>query len=174
LLVDTKVDRRLKSNHDSKTTPPRGFIPSAFAAVTDVTLLPGQSVTVTSFYGTANHRLDVPVIARRLLQPGFVSFKLARAYELGQQVTSSIESHTINPLWDGHVQQMFLDNSLLGGVPQIVGEDNDDSKLRCTDEDGRLKALHLFAHIHGDIGERDYGSVEIAPTFFSSVRFCNT
>ena len=148
----------------------QGYVPSAFAVATDVTLRPGQSTAVTSFYGTANHILDVPVVARRLLQPGFVPFKLARANELGQQVTSCIESHTANPLWDGHVQQMLLDNSLLGGIPQIVGEDNDDSKLRCTDEDGRLKVLHLFSHIHGDIGKRDYGSVEIAPTFFSNVR----
>ena len=152
-----------------------GFVPSAFAAATDVTLQPGQSTTITSFYGTANHILDVPVIARRLLQRGFVPFKMTRANELGQQATSSIESHTANPLWDGHVQQMLLDNSLVGGIPQIVGEDNDDSKLRCTDEDGRLKVLHLFSHIHGDIGEREYSPVEIAPTFFSNVRwFCGS
>ena len=168
-LQEQTISDLLESNDEGSKHG--GFVPSAFAAATDVTLRPGQSITISSFYGTADHILDVPVIARRLLQPGFVSFKLARANELGQQVISAIESHTSNPLWDGHVQQMILDNSLLGGIPQIVGEDNDDSKLRCTDEDGRLKVLHLFSHIHGDIGGRDYTSVEIAPTFFSNVRY---
>jgi hypothetical protein len=146
----------------------RGKTPSAFAALTNITLRAGQSVTITTFFGKADHILDVPVIARRLLQPGFAEFKLARAGELAKQITSSVDGVTSNPLMDGHVQQMFLDNSLRGGMPQILGEDNDDSKLRCTDEDERLKVLHLFSRIHGDM-ERDYNSFEIAPTFFSNV-----
>jgi hypothetical protein len=145
-----------------------GKTPSAFGALTDVTLHVGQSLTMTTFFGKADHILDVPVIARRLLQPGFAQFKMTRASELAKQITSTVDSRTSNPLLDGHVQQMFLDNTLRGGIAQILGEDNDDSKLRCTDEDERLKVYHLFSRIHGDL-ERDYNLFEIEPTFFSSV-----
>ena len=82
-----------------------------------------------------------------------------------------METKTSNALFDGHVQQMFLDNSLRGGVPSILGEVDDDAKLRSADEDGRLKVFHLFSRIHGDL-ERDYNDFVISPTFFSQVR-CN-
>lgn len=144
---------------------------SAFAAVEDVTLNPGESFVVTTFFGKADRVLDVPVIARRLSQPGFALFKATRARELVKQITSSIETKTSNPLFDGHVQQMFLDNALRGGIPQILGDD-DDSRLRCADEDERLKVYHLFSRIHGDL-ERDYNDFEVEPAFFSNVRFGN-
>lgn len=141
---------------------------SAFAAVEDMTLNPGESLTITTFFGKADHVLEVPVIARRLLQSGFARFKATRARELVKQITSGVETKTSNPLFDGHVEQMFLDNSLRGGIPQILGED-EDSRLRCADEDDRLKVFHLFSRIHGDL-ERDYNDFEIEPTFFSNVR----
>ena len=145
----------------------QGKTPSAFAALENITLGVGESVTLTTFFGKADHLLDVPVIARRLLQPGFALFKATRANALAEQITSSVESETAHPIWDGHAQQMFLDNSLRGGIPQILGED-EDSKIRCTDEDDRLKVFHLFSRVHGDL-ERDYNDFEIAPTFFSNV-----
>lgn len=145
----------------------QGKTPSAFAALDNITLRVGESVTLTTFFGKADHLLDVPVIARRLLQSGFALFKATRANELAEQITSSVESETAYPIWDGHAQQMFLDNSLRGGIPQILGED-DDSRIRCTDEDDRLKVFHLFSRVHGDL-ERDYNDFEIAPTFFSNV-----
>jgi hypothetical protein len=148
----------------------QGKTPSAFAALENITLRVGESVTLTTFFGKAGHLLDVPVIARRLLQPGFAMFKATRANELAEQITASVESETAYPIWDGHAQQMFLDNSLRGGIPQILGED-DDSRIRCTDEDDRVKVFHLFSRVHGDL-ERDYNDFEIAPTFFSNVSGC--
>jgi hypothetical protein len=141
---------------------------SAFAAVENTTLNPGESLTVTTFFGKASRVLDVPVIARRLLQPGFALFKATRVRELVNQITSGVETKTANPLFNGHVQQMFLDNSLRGGIPQILGDVDDDAKLRCADEDDRLKVYHLFSRKHGDL-ERDYNNFEIEPTFFSNV-----
>jgi hypothetical protein len=43
------------------------------------------------------------------------------------------------------VQQMFLDNSLRGGIPTIFGEDDDNVKLLNADEDSRLKVFHLVS-----------------------------
>lgn len=102
------------------------------------------------------------------MQPGFGSYKTQRAREIVTQITAQIESKTAIPLFDGHVRQMFLDSSLNGGVPTILGEVDDDALMRNADEDKRLKVYHLFSRIHGDL-ERDYNDFKISPTFFSGV-----
>jgi hypothetical protein len=145
---------------------------SAFAAVDRFTLGPGESLTLSTFYGMAQHILDVPVIARRIVQPGFVQYKMTRTREIIAQITASVETKTAIPLFDGHVQQMFLDNSLRGGMPSILGDVDDDAKMRNADEDGRLKVFHFFSRAHGDL-ERDYNEFEVLPTFFSEVRPCS-
>lgn len=142
---------------------------SAFAAVENAILAPGDSLTITTYYGKADHVTDVPVVARRVLESGFAQFKEARSREVVHQITGSVETHTAIPLFDGHVQQMFLDNSLRGGIPALLGEVDDEAKMRSTDEDGRLKSFHVFSRRHGDL-ERDYNNFKIEPTFFSNVR----
>lgn len=145
---------------------------SAFAALQDEILKPQKSLTVTTYYGKAESVTDVPVFARRLLESGFAQFKEARATELVQQITMSVETKTAIPLFDGHVQQMFLDNALQGGMPGILGEVDDEAKARSTDEDARLKVFHLFSRGHGGM-ERDSKNFVIEPTFFSNVRIVN-
>ena len=139
---------------------------SAFAAVDDVIIYPGQSITISTFYGRANHITDVPVIARRVGHGGFAQYKLSRARELTKQITEEVETNTGNKLFDSHVQQMYLDNSLRGGVPVLLGEIDDYSQSLSVDEDSRIKVYHLFSRIHGDL-ERDYNDFVIKPTFFS-------
>mmetsp|Transcript_30834 Transcript_30834/g.58526 ORF Transcript_30834/g.58526 Transcript_30834/m.58526 type:complete len:1516 (+) Transcript_30834:418-4965(+) len=139
---------------------------SAFAAARDVIIHPGQSITITTFYGRANSITDVPVIARRIVQGGFARYKLSRARELVKQITEDVETKTGNKLFDGMVQQMYLDNSLRGGVPVLLGEIDDISQSLSVDEDSRIKVYHLFSRIHGDL-ERDYNDFVIEPTFFS-------
>ena len=134
-----------------------------------ISLGPGESVTISSFYGKAATVLEVPVIAARILQPGFGPYKKERVREIVKQVTAQIETKTAAPLFDGHVKQMFLDSSLNGGVPTLLGEVDDDALMRNADEDKRLKVYHLFSRIHGDL-ERDYNAFEVSPTFFSQVR----
>lgn len=139
---------------------------SAFSAVNEITIYPGESITISTFYGKANTITDVPVIARRVSQGGFVEYKLRRARELIQQITSGVETKTQSDLFDAHVKQMYLDNSLRGGIPMILGEVDDDAKLANVDEDPRLKVYHLFSRIHGDL-ERDYNDFVLSPTYFS-------
>ena len=124
---------------------------SAFSAARDVTIYPGQSITIVSFYGRANaitgkvfrflyHPLqpytlnsydcqtidctlaDVPVIARRINQLGFAQYKLFRARELVKQITADVKTATSNKLFDAHVEQMYLDNILRGGLPVVSRE----------------------------------------------------
>jgi hypothetical protein len=134
-----------------------------------MTLGPGESLTISTFFGSADKILDVPVIARRILQEGFVQYKFTRTREIIRQITAGVETNTVNKLFDRHVQQMFLDNSLRGGIPVILGDTNDDDRMKNVDEDRRLKVYHVFSRIHGDL-ERDYNDFVLSPTFFSQVR----
>ena len=141
-----------------------------FLSVDSISLKPGESVTITSYYGKTNHVLNVPVIASRILQPGFGPYKQTRLREIVNQITAIGETRTSHHLFDEYIKQMFLDSSLNGGVPTLLGEVDDGALMRNTDEDNRLKVYHLFSRIHGDL-ERDYNDFDVSPTFFSEVRF---
>jgi hypothetical protein len=139
---------------------------SSFAALRKVTLKPGESVTIASVYGRADNISDVPDIAEIVTAPGFISTKFGRARSLIDELTTSVETTTVNPLFDGTVQQMFLDNSLRGGMPTVLGNVDSDNTY---DEDDEVKIFHSFSRIHGDL-ERDYNAFSIEPAFFSQVR----
>jgi hypothetical protein len=139
---------------------------SCFAAVEDATLGPGESVTISTFFGVADHILDVPVIVRRLVQEGFVLYKLTRTREVVGQITKSVEMKTGSKVLDAHVSQMFLDNSLRGGIPIVLGDQDDNDGILTVDEDPSLKVFHVFSRVHGDL-ERDYNDFLLRSTFFS-------
>ena len=130
---------------------------SAFAAVDDVTIYPGQHITITSFYGKADLITELPVFAKRIAQGGFAQYKLSRARALIQQITMVAETVTADHIFDKHVEQMVLDNSLMGGTPVLLG-DVDVNGLNA-DDDERIKVYHLFSR-RGDL-ERDYDKVSI-------------
>jgi hypothetical protein len=136
--------------------------------VESITLGPGETATISTFFGAANGIHDIPVIARRIMQEGFVLYKLTRTREVISQITKSVTTRTSHRLFDAHIQQMFLDNSLRGGIPLILGDD-EDGGISTVDEDSRLKVFHVFSRIHGDL-ERDYNDFMLSPTFFSQVR----
>ena len=139
---------------------------SAFAALQKVELAPGESITITSFYGEAASVDLLPGIARKVSKAGFSEDKLDRARELIDDLTSAVETHTANTLFNGAIKQNYLDNSLRGGMPLILGGLDDDARASNADEDTRLKVYHIFSRIHGDL-ERDYNDFNIDPTFFS-------
>lgn len=145
-----------KQYGDAKTS-------SAFAAVRSVTLKPGESITVASVYGRADHIEEVPGIAEVVTAPGFVDKKFARARTMISELTIGVETNTTNPLFDTTVQQMFLDNSLRGGIPHVLGNVDSDATY---DEDPGVKIFHTFSRIHGDL-ERDYNAFDIDPAYFS-------
>jgi hypothetical protein len=139
---------------------------AAFAAVQKVKLAPGESVTVTSFYGRAATVDEVPKIAQIVSEAGFAEDKFERARELMNELTSSVETHTANHLFNGAIKQNYLDNSLRGGMPVILGDLDEKSRASNADEDDRLKVFHVFSRIHGDL-ERDYNDFNIDPSYFS-------
>ncbi len=160
-LVESSVEDILSRPQygDAKTS-------SAFAALSEATLAPGESITVTSLYGQAESIDLLPVIAKKVSKAGYAEDKLDRARELIDDLTSAVETHTANHLFNGAIKQNYLDNSLRGGMPLILGGVDDDARASNADEDGRLKVYHIFSRIHGDL-ERDYNDFNIDPTFFS-------
>lgn len=136
---------------------------SGFAAAVNITLKPGENITIATVYGMADHIDIVPTIASRVASAGFIETKFYRARALIDELTAGVETKTVNPLFDGTVKQMFLDNSLRGGIPTILGN----VKANTTyDEDKKVKVFHSFSRIHGDL-ERDYNAFKIEPTYFS-------
>ena len=136
---------------------------SAFPALQQITLKPGENITIASVYGKADTVERVPVIAETVTEAGYIAKKAARARELINELTAGVETKTVYPLFDGTVKQMFLDNSLRGGIPTILG--NVDGVANY-DEDPRVKVYHAFSRIHGDL-ERDYNAFMIDATYFS-------
>jgi hypothetical protein len=119
---------------------------SAFAAATDIHLKPGQNITIASVYGKAQHIDDLRRLGSYVTVPGFIGRKHARALTLLDELTASVETNTVNPLFDGTVKEMFLDNSLRGGVPTALGLADSDLTY---DEDPSVKIFHAFSRIHG-------------------------
>uniref|UniRef100_A0A7S4M4S5 Uncharacterized protein n=1 Tax=Odontella aurita TaxID=265563 RepID=A0A7S4M4S5_9STRA len=139
---------------------------SAFAAIEDVVLAPGESITIASFYGKAEVVEDLPKIAETVSASGYVSTKFDRARSMMDELTAGVETNSTNKLFNGAIKQMFLDNSLRGGMPVILGDVDESAKMSNFDEDPRIKVFHTFSRIHGDL-ERDYNAFMIDTTFFS-------
>jgi hypothetical protein len=139
---------------------------SGFAAVESITLAPGESISIASFYGKTNHIDEVKPIADTITKKGYVASKFTRARTMIDALTSSVETSTTSHLFDGAVKQMYLDNSLRGGMPMVLGDVDPDAKYRNYDEDDRVKVFHVFSRIHGDL-ERDYNFFIIDDTYFS-------
>lgn len=136
---------------------------SAFPAIESISLAPGQNITIASVYGKADAIEIVPEYAEIVTAPGYIATKFQRARTLIDELTAGVETKTVNPLFDGTVQQMFLDNSLRGGIPTVLGHVDSDNTY---DEDSRVKIFHSFSRIHGDL-ERDYNAFKIDATYFS-------
>jgi len=139
---------------------------SSFAALENFELGAGESITISSFYGKAVHVEEVPKIAKYVMAPGYASSKFLQAQRMINRMTSGVETTTASPLFDGAVRQMYLDNSLRGGMPFILGDVDESAKMSNYDEDSRVKVFHTFSRIHGDL-ERDYNAFDIAYTYFS-------
>jgi len=139
---------------------------SSFAALDEYTLAPGESVTIASFYGRADHIDVVPRIADVITEPNYVAEKFIEARQMMNELLAGVETSTSDHLFNGAVKQTFLDNVLRGGLPMILGDVDEEMKALNADEDERVKVYHVFSRIHGDL-ERDYNAFDITPYYFS-------
>ena len=139
---------------------------SGFAAIESITIQPGESISIASFYGKVEHIEEVKPIADHITKVGYVGAKFEQARTMINDLTASVETNTTSHLFDGAVRQMFLDNSLRGGMPKILGDVDESARYSNYDEDDRVKVFHVFSRIHGDL-ERDYNAFFIDDTYFS-------
>lgn len=166
---DTSLDkpRGLMSSSVSEivSNPQYGWAKtsSAFAALEGIELAPGESITIATIFGKTEAISEVPRLASLLTVPGYIEKKFERARAITDELSASVETTTVNPLFDGTVKQMFMDNGLRGGFPTILGNVDNDLTY---DEDPGVKVFHTFSRIHGDL-ERDYNNFKIEPSFFS-------
>lgn len=139
---------------------------SGFAALENIKLKPGENVSIAIFYGKVNTIDELPKIVETITSPGYAAEKLVEARELVHDLLAGVETNTSNPLFNGLVKQTFLDNSLRGGLPIIIGDVDEEMKSLSVDDDPRVKVFHVFSRIHGDL-ERDYNAFQIDDTYFS-------
>ena len=160
-LATTTVGEILASTQygDARTS-------SAFAALDNVIIPPGGNITVASFYGKVEHIGEVSKIVKVITKAGYVRKKHVEAREIMDEMLAGVETNTANHLFNAAIKQNFMDNSLRGGIPIILGDVNDEMKGNNADEDPRVKVFHVFSRIHGDL-ERDYNAFDITPSYFS-------
>lgn len=139
---------------------------SGFAAVENETLKPGQNITVSIFYGKVDHIELLEKIVTKITSPDYVAKKLDEARDLTDVLLAGVETNTSNPLFNGLIKQTFLDNSLRGGLPVVIGDTDEEMMALNADEDSRVKIFHAFSRIHGDL-ERDYNAFKIVDSYFS-------
>ena len=165
------VDPDIVFGFDTSMTDPKGFFgknapdaegisnlaqvttsrtPCAFAAA-KLVIPPGGSVTVTSVYGHADTlEKFVGVYSPMIRQSGYITRKRAASSKLVDEITKKVKTSTSSALLNAYIKQDYLDNSLRGGVPLILGDPENP------------KVLHTFNRVHGDI-ERDYNWFNVSP-----------
>lgn len=125
--------------------------PCSFAGAS-LRIPPGGTVSIISIYGHADNLDDfLSKISPKITTKEFVKEKRIGAAAVVDQITAKVETVTSSPLFDAYVKQDFLDNTLRGGIPVVLGDN---------------KIYHAFSRIHGDL-ERDYNNFQIDTTYFS-------
>lgn len=131
--------------------------PCAFTG-TKLTIPAGQSVSITSVYGYApNLETFVGNYSPQLRTPGFAHTKRSSARDVVDDLTKNVATTTGSIIFDQYVRQDYLDNTLRGGLPLLLGD---------PEEEDKSKVFHVFSRIHGDV-ERDYNNFDIDTTYFS-------
>jgi len=127
---------------------------SAFASVR-WTIPPGDSHALESYYGQADSWDDAAAFRQAVEDaPDFIDLKRQENAAVIARVTDTFTIHSALPKLDAYTRQTYLDNTLRGGQPMIVG-DGENSR-----------SFHYYSRKHGDM-ERDYNFFELAPTYFS-------
>jgi len=124
-------------------------------AQTRVSLKAGQSMVLDSYYGQSDPWDTAKAFRSRVLKDAhYASTKRKENTQLITQLTEGFALHAGPAELDPYTRQAFLDNTLRGGQPVVIGQSH------------QTKIFHTFTRKHGDM-ERDYNAFEVAPTYFS-------
>lgn len=141
---------------------------SAFGALETHTIPAGASFSITSYYGRSDNIKNLPPIAQMLTKKSYSVDNERVSRRISRDLASVVGSSTSIPHFDQLTRRIYLENVLRGGFPDIMGQTDDDAKMRNTDEDPRLKVVHLFSRSPGDL-EHDGDDFKVRSTFLSTV-----
>jgi len=126
----------------------------AFASLS-LSIKGGTSASYASFFGQAECWDDAQALRHRIQSTDdYVETKCAENASVLKALTDHFAIHSAESRLDPYSRQAFLDNTLRGGQPRVVGHHD------------HPRVFHYYTRKHGDM-ERDYNFFEVAPTFFS-------
>lgn len=112
-----------------------------------------KNASFVSVIGYASDKNVLDELAQRVDLKYFENKEIENMH-LHDELVSTIETKTSQPIFDAYLKQSYLDNVIRGGTPMMVNT-----------VDGVI-AYHLYSRKHGDL-ERDYNFFSIDPTFYS-------
>lgn len=127
----------------------QGIIPCAFVHHW-TTLGPGEDVVIHALAGRAETKVEACRLREACREPGFLTGKREENRRLIRTLMDYAFCLSDVPIFDRYCQQTFLDNTLRGGLPALIGD----------------KIFYLYFRRHGDL-ERDYNFFSLEPTYFS-------
>jgi hypothetical protein len=130
-----------------------GRTPCGFAA-SQAEIPPGGFLRLNSVLGHVDRLESIQSHCKYITEPDYLDGKRSEANELVHSLTDFINTQTSSPLFDAYCRQNLLDNTLRGGWPIVLGQEE------------KAKVYHVFSRKHGDL-ERDYNAFSFAPEFYS-------
>lgn len=129
-------------------------LPSAMGYL-EVELAPGESREIFGIYGRSPREDFLNDYI-----PAVTATYFEERWEMNRSVIREIQDYAATrsgqPLFDGYMGQVFLDNVVRGGLPVTLTEGKTENQ----------KVFWLYSRKHGDL-ERDYNDFQISPSYYS-------
>jgi hypothetical protein len=134
-------------NQLASSIMPSSLFTSSFA------LKPGQSKTLTSYYGYGENIAGVNRFVSVVKSfPHYFEAKREEMKQIYLELVSKFGLKTGVPVLNQYADVTFMDNVLRGGFPMALGPAG--------------SFVHVFSRKHGDM-ERDYNNFQISATYYS-------
>jgi len=118
------------------------------------TLEASKTYTLTSIIGFAHSTDEINALIPTITTTPYIQKKEKEDSQLIEELTQHNSIYSQNKALDYYVRQNYLDNTLRGGFPYTVKDEN------------RYETLYLYSRKHGDL-ERDYNDYRLSPTNYS-------
>ncbi len=122
----------------------------------NTSLAEGESITI---YSLAGHTKNVNALNKRINEitsSKYIESKLKESEDIIKSLTEPVYTETSSELFDTYCRQTFLDNTLRGGIPLVMGNNSIKNS----------KVYHIYSRKHGDL-ERDYNFFVLKPEYYS-------
>ena len=113
-----------------------------------------ESIEINTIIGYSEDEDFILNKLAKFSEASYFEQKEKEARSIIEEITSDIECHTNQELYDNYMKQNYLDNVLRGGIPYFI------------DTNSNHFVYHLYSRRHGDM-EREYNFYSIAPEFYS-------